>query len=222
MAASGGANRPDTSDMVMIHAVFRAELEAVPGRVRAVGGADLEQAGLVGAHYRFLLDLIGTHHLGEDALLWPKLNQRAPLEAALVRRMESQHTTIAGLLPEVAALLGRWGRSADPDAARELVDRLAQFNGALGEHLGEEEEGILPIAAEHLSVPEWAALREHSLRSVPPEWLPIVLGLCLRRLPPDRRGNFLAEVPHAAVAQWQGGGQRRYEDHMERLGAPSL
>ena len=37
------------------------------------------------------------HHEGEDELMWPLLLERAPLDSALILRMEEQHERIAEL-----------------------------------------------------------------------------------------------------------------------------
>src|SRR4051794_18746758 len=72
--------RPDTRDMVAVHAVFRQALATAP---RIVGGAsrtDRQHAANVASFYANLLAFLHVHHEGEDALLWPKLLERSPAE----------------------------------------------------------------------------------------------------------------------------------------------
>ncbi len=212
---------PDTDEMVVLHSVFRRELEAGPARVAGVAAGDLERAGLVGAHYRVILELLSVHHIGEDLLLWPKLQDRDPGSRELLDRMRSQHGQLAETLPGVRERLAAWSTAPDPEHARELTAALERLLRVLDPHLSAEEADALPRARQHLSGPEWRALREHSLRSVAPEWHSIVLGLCLGQLPADRRGSYLAGIPAPVIARWRAGGQRKFEDHMERLGAAS-
>ena len=75
-------DRPDTFEMLVAH------------------------AAVVVQYYRDLAMFLHHHHSGEDALIWPKLMQRASLETDLVLRMESQHERVAVLLQMADARAG--------------------------------------------------------------------------------------------------------------------
>lgn len=55
------------------------------------------------------------------------------------------------------------------------------------------------------------------MAAVPPEWLPVTLGLCLKNLPPDARPIFLSHLPEGVAALWSSQWQSQFEDHMASL-----
>jgi len=68
-----GSPYADTSEMYLVHAVFRREFALLPGLVRAVAAGDVERAGIVADHAELLTVLLHEHHSAEDAMLWPRL-----------------------------------------------------------------------------------------------------------------------------------------------------
>ena len=73
----------DTSDMNMIHGMFRSILNEAPKLVRSVAQSDTEHAAAVAGHLSDLISGLHNHHHGEDLLLWDELAARAPACAAL-------------------------------------------------------------------------------------------------------------------------------------------
>jgi len=91
----------DTRDMVLVHRVFRREFGLLPLMVRGVADGDVRAAARVARHAREMTDALHHHHHNEDELLWPRLLERAPLDADLVNRMEAQHAALAEILRRV-------------------------------------------------------------------------------------------------------------------------
>ena len=89
--------RPDTSDMVAVHRVFRSSLAAAPGLVGSVRGDDARRA-LITDYYANILAFLEVHHEGEEQLVFPVLTERAPQSHALVARMATQHAGVVGAL----------------------------------------------------------------------------------------------------------------------------
>jgi hypothetical protein len=87
----------DTSDMVIVHRMFRRECALLPQLVAAVAGGDLARARTVAGHAREVLDMLHHHHVGEDELLWPRLSARTRFHADLLARMDRQHQGLAVL-----------------------------------------------------------------------------------------------------------------------------
>lgn len=217
MVIESSSARPDTSDMLMIHGVFRGELHAASARIQGVSPGDRERAKLIAEHYAFVLAALQIHHETEDELLWPKLNQRVEFKRELVARMEGQHGQIARELSVSNEALERWLKTGTSQDAVPLLDSLSRLTTLLEQHLGEEEEQILPVAAEYMSVAEWGELGEHGMASIPPEWLPVTVGLCLRSLPPDARPVFLSHLPEGVAALWASQWEEVFEAHMAAL-----
>jgi hypothetical protein len=184
--------RPDSRDILAIDRVFRGQLQVTPELISDLPEGDVERAQLIAAHYGFRLEVLHIHHEGEDRLLGPRLGQRAPVQGPLVERLEAPHVRIAELVPQVQNRLLTWSASADSAEVKELHGLIQDLTTTLAAHLGEEEQSILSLAAEPLSVEEWDQLSRKGTGSVAPDQLPIVIER-VREYTPDfpfpRRGH---------------------------------
>lgn len=199
----------DTTDMLLIHRVIRREFGALPALLRAAAG-DRQRAKVVGAHAREMLELLHIHHSGEDELVWPVLRSRVTLDAELLDRMEAQHGQIAETVEAVQQELPTWTRTADAEAAERMATRLESASEVLLAHLKEEEERILPLAAEHFSQQEWDALGEHGFAAIPGRRRLVVLGHILEETDDAERTRFLVKVPPPARLAYRLIGRRQF------------
>ena len=188
--------RIDTSDMLPIHRLIRREIGRLPALIRAAD--EPARAARIAAHAREMLDLLQTHHTGEDELLWPVLRSRVSLDDDLIDRMEAQHGEIAAAVADVRRWLPGWASSADPETGEKMAARLEAAGPVLAAHLAEEEERILPLAAAHLSQPEWDALGKHGFAAVPGRRRLVILGHILLETDEAERSRFLRKVPPPA------------------------
>ncbi len=97
---------PAAREMPIIHRIFRRQFAEVRALVREVPAAEVVRVAAVADHLEFLLDGLHMHHTTEDDLIWPKLLDRAGLDAPLVERMERQHQQIDESVAEVRAASG--------------------------------------------------------------------------------------------------------------------
>jgi hemerythrin-like domain-containing protein len=212
------AERVDTHEMVIVHRLFRREFRLLPVMVRHVPAGDRDRAAVVAGHAADMTFALHHHHTAEDLLLWPKLLARTRLRADLVHRMQAQHERVAVLLDRVDVLTAHWRQSADPATRQELANVLAQTSAALDEHLGEEETEILPLVAEHITVPEWDALTAYGKKVLPKNSKAFVyLGLILEDTTATESAAFLARMPVPLRWAWQLIGRRIYRRAMTRL-----
>src|SRR6202046_5112443 len=116
----------DTSDMVIVHRMFRRECALLPKLVAAVAGGDIARARNVAGHAREVLDMLHHHHAGEDELLWPRLSARTRLHADLLARMDSQHRGLAVLLERAATAFVEWQDAPTVHTSTPLTIVLAQ------------------------------------------------------------------------------------------------
>jgi hypothetical protein len=65
----------DTHDMVLIHRVIRREVGQLPRLFRTAAN-DPARSKIIGGHAREMLQVLHTHHTGEDELLFPLLRER--------------------------------------------------------------------------------------------------------------------------------------------------
>jgi hemerythrin-like domain-containing protein len=209
--------RPDTQEMVIVHRVFRREFRLMPQMVRATPAGDLARAELVAAHVSELTTALHHHHQGEDELLWPPLLERVTPRAELLQRMKAEHAHVATLITEAERLVGDWRVSAAIDLRDQLADCLEQLSTALDAHLAEEEAEVLPLAAEHLSLQEWAALGERGMASIPKNRLLVFLGYILEEASPEERASFLHHVPLPGRVAYRLIGQRQQQREARTL-----
>ena len=208
----------DTWDMLLVHRVFRRDFRMLPALVRGVAEGDTARAETVGFHLEHLGNGLHHHHTAEDELLWPLLLARATPHTDLINRMEAQHERIHQPLERIAELNPRWRRTAAARDRDELADVIAQASVALDEHLGDEEQEILPLAAAHVSQAEWDKLGERGRESIPKGKLALVfLGSIFEEASDAERRRFLAELPLPARLVWRLLGDRTYRSYRDTL-----
>ncbi len=212
--------RPNTHDMYVVHRVFRRETALLPRFVRAVRPGDTEQARYVAAHFRDYALGLHHHHTAEDELVWPLLLARVDLEAELVLRMEEQHTRVAAGLTEVEALLAQWEATASPETGEVLAAALERHRETLVEHLTDEEEHLLSLIEEHLTVAEWDKLGEDFGTKTPKDKLLFFLGALLEEATPEETAELMRKVPAPARLIWRLVGKRQYARRTRRLRGP--
>jgi hemerythrin-like domain-containing protein len=207
----------NTHDMVVVHRAFRRESRMLGELIAAVPDGDTERAAILGQHVVWYEAGLTNHHQGEDQQLWPLLHQRASVDAAIVLRMERQHGQVADTLAAVLAVLPAWQASATAESRDLLVSTIASHRRVLIEHLDDEENHLLPLAARHLTSPEWAALGEHFLATTPKSQLLLFLGAVLEEATADERAALLGALPPVARLAWWGVGRRRYASYTRRV-----
>ena len=217
MDADSATDRPLIQQMVVIHRVFRREFGLLPALIRAVAADDLGRAKVVADHASNLLRFVHVHHSGEDEYLWPVLLERVEVEAALIRRMEDQHLHVAALLPHAQEQLPGWAAQPSPERGEELATTFEGIASGLNEHLGEEEEQILPLVETHLSVDEWARLGQHATGSMSPPDLMATLAAILEEADDDERAMFTAALPPPVLTMFVEQAEPAYRKQMRQL-----
>lgn len=211
------AHTTDTTEMFAVHDAFRTEFAALPRLVAAVPDADGARAEVVGGHVMLMTSMLHAHHGSEDVLLWPVLEQRVPERLELVHEMEGQHERLAQLIESAQGLAGQWMGSASAAVAADLATTLTELDDALVEHLAAEESQIMPIASEVFTEEEFTQIGVHSRAQVPPDMLPIGLGIILADTTPERGEAILAFMPPEARAGFEQFGQPAYAEYRARL-----
>lgn len=216
---TASTERTDTSDMVIVHRLFRREFNRAPRLILGVAEGDTERAELIGSYLADIAAGLHHHHHAEDELLWPKLLDRVSLQAALIHRMEAQHERLGELLARVDELLPLWRTRAEAPVRDELADLIARASSALDEHLSEEENEVLPLVAEHLSPPEWEAIGKRAQEGIPKEGTKpfVALGALLDEASPAERKFMLAKLPLPLRVIYGLIGERIYRRAMARL-----
>ena len=91
-----------------------------------------------------------------------------------------------------------WRSAPSAASAAPLVAALTEHRSALLEHLHDEEEYILPLIDEHLTVAEWARLGQRFAEEVPKDKMLYFLGAILEDASPAERQVMMANLPAPA------------------------
>lgn len=217
MNAAVTVPRPNTRDMLGIHQIFRDAFGCAPQLVGSVCNDHSDRVAAVAAYYANVLALLHAHHEGEDELIWPKLVERAPDDADLIERMQSQHAGLLDALTEAERRLNDWMRSSDIDRGASLAAALATLGVLCAAHFDEEERRVLPLAAEHITVEEWAELPPHAMRSFTGDRLWLVIGLVQEQMPPEVRGEMEANMPPPIREMWHSTGREQFAQFVAAL-----
>ncbi|MFB8004096.1 hemerythrin domain-containing protein [Nocardia sp. NPDC056000] len=209
-ATTHTVERPDTTDMLLIHRAFRRHFDALPALVRGVADADTARARRIADFLAELNTGLHHHHTAEDELMWPLLLERAKTDGALILRMEEQHERIAELITRADHQAPEFATSAQPQIRDQLATTLSALATALDEHMTEEEISILPLAERFMTTHEWNALGEHGRGAIPKDRQLIFLGFVLQGVPPTDRRKFLADMPFPARLAWHLLGRRAF------------
>jgi hemerythrin-like domain-containing protein len=210
----------DTSDMVIVHRMFRRECALLPQLVAAVAAGDVARARIVAGHAREVLDMLHHHHMGEDELLWPRLSARTRFHTDLLARMDSQHQGLAMLLEHAATALADWLDAPTAHTSTPLTALLEQLSTGLNEHFDEEEAEILPIVERVLTAAEYQEVGQRGLVAIPLTRRLIVLGYLLEGATPQEQTDFLAAIPRPARLAYRLIGQRQHRNETTRLRGP--
>ncbi|RSN19319.1 hypothetical protein DMC61_39855 [Amycolatopsis sp. WAC 04169] len=213
----------DVRDMLVAHQAFRREFRLAPAAVERVAAGDRRQVRRVAKHLRFLIRLLDHHHTGEDRLLWPKLHHRVPDQLnALVTAMEHQHEQLHTLLTAVSEQVTAWVARADTETRGRLADTLRLLSQALDEHLNDEEDRILPLAARHLDMDEWQELERDGIGALPKTRAALAFGMLMYEGDPEVVSLMLGRAPAPARILMPRLAPRAYARHARRIhGTPA-
>lgn len=204
----------DTRDMVALHGAFARALSDAPGQIVSVGAGDTERARRLADYLGELFWLFHAHHEGEDELLYPLLAQRVPTHQETFSRMHAQHVAVSSSIDTAERAVEQFGSSGGLVDGQTAIAACEALLVTMAEHVTDEEETVLPLAARVISPPEWGVMPAHALSRYPGErvWLPF--GLAFEGMPGDIQENMLARLPSPVSAMWLGGGSDAFANEM--------
>jgi hypothetical protein len=208
-------DRPDTSDMLAVHNVFRSSFASGPEFISSAEGDDARRA-LVANYYVNVMALLDVHHDGEEKFLFPLLTERAPEHRTLVEEAASQHDEAIGRMDAVTSRLGSWETRGDSEG-QALVLSLRALDDVLSPHFDQEEAQILPLAGEHLTVEEWGMLPAHGMANFKGDKIWLILGLILENSTQEQRDAMLNGMPQPAREMWENMGEASFNDLIAQL-----
>lgn len=186
----------DARDMFAAHTMFRREFTLMPALVRSVPPGDRERAAFVADHITMVTGVLDHHHAGEDRYVWPPLLQRCPQACpSLVDVVAQQHQDIHHGLRQVDSAVTTWRDNAAEKPRNRLADVLDQLLPVMTEHLDLEEERVVPLIEQHVTQAEYARVAQGQAAGIPPDKLPLVLGMVMYETAPEIVDMIVAELP---------------------------
>ena len=108
----------DVRDMAIVHRTFRNVYEEAARLVRAEAAPSPARVRFLADHIDFGLAALHHHHEGEDKLLYPKLIERVPEQAAMTDQVEHEHLLIKTALEAASATCAAWRQRPQWDLTR--------------------------------------------------------------------------------------------------------
>jgi hypothetical protein len=220
MPPTGGAPAPKTCDasgMIEIHRMFRHTFGEGPALVRGVVAGDVAHAEVVATQLDTVSLGLHAHHQGEDERLWSALEERAPACTTHVERMQAQHAEMLVHLTALDEALPAWRATASPADAEPVLAALDGVNAALGVHLPDEEQNIVPVMETTITQDEVDWYAEHGRRSVPKGQTWNQLGEILASQPDGGDEWLKKHMPAPGRLAWRMIGKRKYAKHRAAL-----
>jgi len=133
--------------------------------------------------------------------------------------MEAQHEAVATLIARAGEQLPAWTAEPTHERGAAVAATFDLLAGALGEHLGEEEVAILPLAESNLSVEEWNRLGEHARANLSPPDAMSSLAAILEEADDEERAMFTEQLPPPVLTIFVTEAEPAYREQMRRLRA---
>jgi hemerythrin-like domain-containing protein len=204
----------DTSDMFLVHKLLRSLFGDAPMLVTSVPVGDRERAAVIADHLAEIADGLHDHHHTEDDELWDRLETREPACTLHVSRMKAAHAEIAVQIEKLTSALPAWRASASAADRASVLAIMETILRELGDHLGDEEVTILPIASRTMTQAEWDRMGEIARAKVPRSRLFLQLGFILDTVPEQDRERWKKDfLPAPARILYALVGKRQYEKH---------
>jgi hemerythrin-like domain-containing protein len=200
----------DTSDMYIPHGMFREAFRTAGDVIGTGRASDQDRVAVITSYYANVLAFLHAHHGAEDAMLWPLLRERAPEQAALLNRMDSQHAAVDEVLLAASRALDAYRAAPTDELGASLVVAIRRLAIELESHLVEEEREILPLAAVTVSQDEWGALPGWAMSHFTGDKVWLVLGLLFEQMTDAQVTTTLQHVPDPVREMWAETGSHEF------------
>jgi len=196
-----GSYSTDASVMFAIHHAILGALADAPGLVDGAS-TDAGRVETVASYYENVLEFLHVHHGGEDAILYPLLEERCADQRAELARIDDQHKTLYGPMDDGRAAIDAWRAAPTPEGSVALVEALANVDTVLRPHLADEEEHVVPLIPAWISPEEWGSLAMHSMQSFAKDRPYVMMGLILEQMNDDQRAALISGMPPPVQTMW--------------------
>ncbi|MGH3346341.1 MAG: hemerythrin domain-containing protein [Nocardioides sp.] len=207
----------------IIHAALRRDLDRLALLLERPEDLSPSRLQALGAHARWLMDVLHEHHTGEDDRLFPMIRRNNPGVTELLDAMVAEHEAIAAA---VSALEGAGARaeSGEAGAAEELRGAVAGLRAVLDPHLEHEERDLTPVVPQSVSEAEWEEFEQSNTEGKKPPELAFRGHWIIDNLDPAGVAvvtGLVPAVPRFIMVRLMGGAYRRRREQLWG-GTPAL
>jgi iron-sulfur cluster repair protein YtfE (RIC family) len=202
----GGNMSTETSrnagtDLIRIHKVITRAITVSNWFSRASGPDQALRVGFQ-SYERALVISLHAHHLGEDEIAFPFIENRAPETS--FNQLRDDHRKIEGLLKEMNNWIEKGSSAWESEALSGLNKVVTKLEKLWYAHITLEEEHIGPKALEHLITPEeniklGEQIGNHAQQHAQPAEL--VVPFMLYNMPADDRAVMAQGLPPVVMEQ---------------------
>jgi hemerythrin-like domain-containing protein len=182
-------------DMAIVHRTFRQAYDEAARLVRAAPAPSPGRVTFLADHIDLALKALHIHHEDEDALLYPKLIERAPEQAQMTEQVEHEHQLITTALDAASAACATWRERPSAETGEALAAALDHLNKTVQPHLDDEGQKVVPLAAVMLTQQEWDAMGKSGVSKISRNKRAIAFGMMLDALDDEERAYMLKTVP---------------------------
>ncbi|MDR6972998.1 hemerythrin domain-containing protein [Leifsonia shinshuensis] len=212
-----GPRTCDASGMIDIHRLFRHSFDEAPSLVQGVRDGDTAHADAVAGHLGLISSSLHSHHEGEDAKLWPALDERAPSCAVHIERMREQHAAMLVQLNALDAAVPAWRAAPSAATAAPVLTALDGIQAALTVHLPDEEGTVVPLMEHVLTKDEVEWFAKHGRSSTPKGQTWNMLGGILDAQPDGGDAWLKKNMPGPVALVWRWRGKPSYARYRATL-----
>jgi hypothetical protein len=191
--------------------------DEAPGLVRSAAAGDTARAAYVGEVLGNFDKILHIHHEGEDLLMYPQLEERAPACALHIGQMLEQHRQVTQRLEDVGPIRLRWMESADAEDGTELAGRYEDLSAVLNVHLRREVTELMPVVDRVMTEKEVKGVGQHGIDKFDKKFLVSYLGMVLATNPPADRKELFKEIPPPVRLAYRLVGRRLYRKQYATL-----
>ena len=206
-----------TAAMRRIHRFFLWAYAEAPGLVRSVAAGDAARAAYVGEVLGNFDMVLHVHHEGEDLLMYPPLEQRAPGCVLHIAQMLEHHRQVTQRLDRIEPVRLRWMRTVDAADASELAALYEDLKAVLDVHLRREVTEVMPVVDRVMTEKEAAAVGQHGIDKFDKKFMVAYLGMVLATNPPADRVELFKEIPPPVRLAYKLVGRRMYRKQYATL-----
>jgi iron-sulfur cluster repair protein YtfE (RIC family) len=191
--------------------------DEAPGLVRSAAAGDTARAAYVGEVLGNFDKILHIHHEGEDLLMYPQLEERAPACALHIGQMLEQHRQVTQRLEDIEPLRMRWMETADAEDGKELAARYEDLSAVLNVHLRREVTELMPVVDRVMTEKEVKGVGQHGIDQFDKKFLVSYLGMVLATNPPADRKELFKEIPPPVRLAYRLVGRRLYRKQYATL-----